>query len=92
MKEHFCSVEKAWIAYEDKCNWCDEKEYAKLRIDENYAFQINPEQSEWQCYLFGGRPGASGLVYRPRVGGVPNLFVRWMMRICFDCLWVKDKK
>jgi hypothetical protein len=26
MKEHFCSVEKAWIAYEDKCNWCGESE------------------------------------------------------------------
>jgi len=31
-------------------------------------------------------------VYRPAKGKVPNLFVRWMMRICFDCLWVKEKK
>ena len=49
------------------------------------------DDSDWQCYMFGNRPGYLGIVYRPRVGGVPNLFVRWMMRICFDCLWVKDK-
>jgi hypothetical protein len=60
------------------------EEYVEMRIE--------PELSEWQCYMFGGRPGASSLVYRPRIGGVPNLFVRLMMRICFDCLWVKDKK
>ena len=58
----------------------------------DYAFQINPEQSDWQCYMFGNRPNSMGLVYRPAKGKVPNLFVRWMMRICFDCLWVKDKK
>jgi hypothetical protein len=57
-----------------------------------YRFQITPEQSDWQCYMFGNRPGASGIVYCPAKGRVPNLFVRWMMRICFDCLWVKDKK
>ena len=60
--------------------------------EEYVEIRIHPEQSDWQCYMFGRRPGASGIVYRPRVGGVPNLFVRWMMRICFDCLWVKDKK
>ena len=54
--------------------------------------RIKPELSDWQCYLFGSRPGVSGIVYRPRKGAVPNLFARWMMRICFDCLWVKDKK
>jgi hypothetical protein len=54
-------------------------------------FQIQPERSDWQCYMFGNRPDGSGIVYRPSKGKVPNLFVRWMMRICFDCLWVKDK-
>jgi len=58
---------------------------------ESYAFLSTPEQSEWQCYMFGNRPGGMGIVYRPAKGKVPNLFVRWMMRICFDCLWVKDK-
>jgi hypothetical protein len=57
-----------------------------------YTFQLSPEQSEWQCYMFGNRPGGWGIVYRPIKGRVPNLFVRLMMRICFDCLWVKNKK
>jgi hypothetical protein len=50
-----------------------------------------PDYSEWQCYLFGNRPGKSGMIYRPTKGNEPNWFARWMMRICFDCLWVKDK-
>jgi len=57
----------------------------------DYAFLSTPEQSEWVCYLFGNRPNGMGMVYRPNKGKEPNWFVRWMMRICFDCLWVKDK-
>jgi hypothetical protein len=49
-----------------------------------------PKQSNWSCYLFGNRPGGSGIVYKPAEGQVPNRFVRFMMRICFDCVWVKD--
>jgi len=49
-----------------------------------------PEYSDWQCYLFGNRPDRCGMIIRPVKGGVPNRFVRWMMWICFDCLWVKD--
>ena len=56
-------------------------------------FQINlPKHSDWKCYLFGNRPGENGIVYVPQEGRVPNRFVRWMMRVCFDCLWVKDEK
>jgi hypothetical protein len=29
MKQHFCPVEKAEIAYQDKCNWCGELESQK---------------------------------------------------------------
>ena len=57
-----------------------------------YKFQIQPERSEWQCYLFGNRPGGAGISYRPVKGKEPNWFVRWMMKICFDCLWVKERK
>ena len=49
-----------------------------------------PKQSNWKCYMFGNRPGGSGIMYIPSEGQVPNRFVRFMMRICFDCLWVKD--
>ena len=49
-----------------------------------------PELSNWECYLFGNRPGGQGLAYVPDKGKVPNRFVRFMMRICFDCYWVKE--
>jgi hypothetical protein len=46
-----------------------------------------PKPSNWYCYMFGNRPGGTGIVYRPPEGRVPNRFVRWMMRLCFDCFW-----
>jgi len=67
-------------------------QHVKLSVEGKYAFQLTPELSDWQCFLFGNRPDSLGIVYRPRKGKVPNLFVRLMMRIFFDCLWVKDKK
>ena len=48
-----------------------------------------PEQSNWTCYMFGNRPGGMGLQYIPQKGQVPNRFVRFMMKICFDCYWEK---
>ena len=48
-----------------------------------------PKQSNWKCYLFGNRPGGTGMIYIPAEGQVPNRFVRFMMRICFDSVWVK---
>ena len=49
-----------------------------------------PEASGWKCYLFGNRPDGWGMVYFPSKGQVPNRFVRFMMKVCFDCLWVKE--
>jgi hypothetical protein len=49
-----------------------------------------PKQSNYTCYMFGNRPGGMGMCYTPAEGQVPNRFVRFMMRICFDCKWVKD--
>ena len=57
-----------------------------------YKFREVPKLSEWTCYMFGNRPDVNdGLCWRPREGGVPSRFVRWMMSLCFDCLWVKEK-
>jgi hypothetical protein len=51
-----------------------------------------PEQSEWRCYLFGNTPQHDqGIVYIPRKGQEPNRFVRWMMKVCFACTWIKEK-
>lgn len=49
-----------------------------------------PELSEWKCYLFGNTPESnSGLVWQPIKGQEPNWFIRWMMKLCFACTWVK---
>jgi hypothetical protein len=34
MKEHFCPAEKSIITYQGKCNWCGEKEWVGLTIEE----------------------------------------------------------
>jgi hypothetical protein len=52
-----------------------------------------PESSEWNCHLFGSDPAlGGGLIYTPIKGRVPNWFVRWMMKICLGCCWVKNKE
>jgi hypothetical protein len=83
---------------EEQINKAFDEEYIKYRdafpkyyaFPKDYAFLTQPEHSDWQCYMFGNRPDGIGMVYRPVKGKEPNWFVRWMMRICFDCLWVKD--
>jgi hypothetical protein len=55
-------------------------------------YELTPELSDWECELFGSknRNGfRNGLIYRPNKGNVPNIFVRWMMKICFACTWRK---
>jgi len=49
-----------------------------------------PKQSNWKCYLFGNRPGGNGIMYIPQEGEVPNAWVRFWMKVFFDCKWVKD--
>jgi hypothetical protein len=57
-----------------------------------YTFALT-EFSEWKCYMFGNKPETNqGIMYVPRKGHEPNWFVRWMMKICFDCTWVKEQK
>jgi hypothetical protein len=57
----------------------------------NYAEIKQPEYSNWQCYMYGGKPESSyNTIYRPTVETLPNRFVRYMMKICLGCTWVKD--
>ena len=59
--------------------------------DNLYTIKL-PEQSEWKCYMFGNTPHDNqGIVWIPRKGQEPNWFVRWMMRVCFACTWIKGK-
>ncbi len=63
-----------------------------FKIPENTFFIQQPKHSNWTCYMFGNRPDVNcGITYTPVEGRVPNRFVRFMMRICFDCLWVEKK-
>lgn len=56
-----------------------------------YPYTVDiPKNSNYSCYLFGATPGY-GMKYTPQEGRVPNRFVRWMMYLCFDCRWVKNK-
>lgn len=55
-----------------------------------YSFTI-PKYSKWVCYLFGGKPDFPSITWRPLEGKEPNWFVRLMMKIFFDCTWIKDK-
>jgi hypothetical protein len=62
---------------EDTVNMCNSIELKK--------------HSEWRCYLFGCRDYNYGMVYTPVEDAVPNWFVRFMMRICLGCVWVKER-
>lgn len=85
---------------DEEINKAFDEEYIKYRdafpkdytFPKEYTFNVLPERSEWSCYLFGNRPGGAGIVYTPNKGKEPNWFVRWMMKICFDCLWVKERE
>ena len=60
---------------------------------DEYKFKITPEQDpNWKCYLFGNTQDGYGIVYIPAKGQVPNWFVRWMMKICLGCTWVKKEE
>jgi hypothetical protein len=50
-----------------------------------------PEMSEWQCYLFGGKPDGFHITWRPHKGKEPNWFWRKMQWLILGNLWVKDK-
>ena len=54
-----------------------------------YSYFNLPKQSNYTCYMFGNRPGGSGIVYTPQEGRVPNAWVRFWMKVFFDCNWVK---
>jgi hypothetical protein len=69
----------------------EEIELLTVKSDLKYEIRLTSEQSEWSCYLFGNRPGGYGLIYTPKKDCEPNWFVRWMMKICFDCTWVREK-
>jgi hypothetical protein len=69
----------------------DDKDRSKFyRAEGEYKFYV-PEFSDWACYMFGNKPEINdGIKFIPKKGCEPNWFVRWMMKVCFDCTWVKE--
>ena len=69
------------------------KAHAKLGAAPDNIYTIKlPERSEWKCYMFGNTPRDNqGIVWVPIKGQEPNWFVRWMMKVCFACTWIKEK-
>lgn len=57
---------------------------APMRIEQ-------PTPSGWRCYLFGATD-ASGMVWHPNEGQLPNAFQRWVMGWALGCRWVKGPK
>jgi hypothetical protein len=55
----------------------------------NTYFINQPKQSNWTCYMFGGDAGFSPMTWVPQEGKVPNAWVRFWMKVFFDCKWVK---
>ena len=53
-----------------------------------YSLFGAPKLANWKCHLFGS-DGTNGITYCPVEGKVPNWFIRWMMKICLGCTWVK---
>ena len=62
--------------------------YANISI-ENKVF-IQPNYSNWTCYLFGGDASFSPLTWTPQEGKVPNAWVRFWMKVFFNSKWVKN--
>ena len=63
--------------------------YVDISID-NKFFIHQPKYSNYTCYLFGGNAGFSPITWTPEEGKVPNAWVRFWMKIFFDCKWVKN--
>ena len=64
--------------------------YVDISIDNPLTFH-QPKQSEWTCYAFGGDSGFSPITWTSQEGKVPNAWVRFWMKVFFDCKWVKNK-
>jgi hypothetical protein len=50
-----------------------------------------PKESNYTCYMFGGDASFSPITWTPREGRVPNAWVRFWMKVFFNCKWVKNK-
>jgi hypothetical protein len=66
------------------------KEDGVFTIDNAVSINL-PKQSNYICYMFGGDAGFSPITWTPQEGKVPNAWVRFWMKVFFNCKWVKNK-
>jgi len=66
-----------------------------IKSNETSEYQLiptyQPNKDGWVCYLFG-TTDKMGMVYYPKEGHIPNLFVRWKKNICLGYTWDKKTK
>lgn len=63
-----------------------DKTYATAFYEDGVLRLAIEEPSDWQCHL-SGRPGQSGLVFRPAKGAEPNAFWRLMQFLVLGFRW-----
>jgi hypothetical protein len=66
------------------------KEDGVFTIDNAVSINL-PKESNYTCYLFGGDASFSPITWTPQEGKVPNAWVRFWMKVFFNCKWVKNK-
>ena len=57
----------------------------------HFSFRLNPERSEWSCYLFGASK-LDGFCWTPIKGQEPNAFWRMMQFLILGNRWVRTPK
>ena len=76
-----------WMEYK----MTEEQEIPYVNISTDNTFFIHqPKQSNWTCYFFGGNTSFSPIIWTPEEGKVPNAWVRFWMKVFFNCNWVKN--
>lgn len=54
--------------------------------DHRFVIIERQKQSPWTAQIFGNKD----VIFKPRKGSEPNRFHRFMQRLCFGVVWVKD--
>jgi len=53
MKQHFCSAENSLIQYEKECNWCGEKAWVGLTVEEIHAIGEIYAEKDGKIQMWG---------------------------------------
>lgn len=63
-----------------------------IEHDISIGCTIRTKEPEWNCYLYGAKPGQLGvIILRVDKGDEPNIVVRFFMKHLLGCTWVRNK-